>query len=205
MRSVKLVAFVVSALALMLAVQGCQLLLIPAAYGLGKLQEKQAVKTALATAPEVGHPVATKSVENVPAKGSRGTQFRMASFAPEQMCFGFVNDSSPEQVQQGTYRLLSFRSPEEPMDKVPVLGNGIATIVNSQRELRPVTRKRTETIRDRTGQVIATVDKQVTELEPFYTTEANVCFAQPAIITADTRFVMLQANREVVAWRLRAN
>jgi len=66
-------------------------------------------------------------------------------------------------------------------------------------------RNRTETIRGRDGQVIATVEKQVTELEPFYTTAASLCFPQPAVVTAESRFLMVQANREYAAWRLRSN
>jgi hypothetical protein len=205
MRTVQPSLLAIAALTLMLGTQGCQLLLIPAAYGIGKAQERAAVKKTLETAPEVSHPVLAKTVEEVPSVGTGGTQFRIASFDGQQACFAFVGHASPEQVQQASYRLLSFRTPEETVDNVPAMEGGVATVTQSHRELRPVARTRTETIRGRDGQVIATVEKQVTELEAFYTTAASLCFAQPSIVTAESRYLMVQANREYAAWRLRSN
>jgi len=205
MHAVLSVRFAIVALGLMLTTQGCQLLFIPAAIGIAKAQERAAVKKTLETAPEVSHPVVHKSVEEVPTVGSGGTQFRIVSYDGQQACFDFVGHASPEQVQLATYRLLSFRTSEETIESVPAQEGGVATVTQSQRELRPVVRNRTETIRGRDGQVIATVEKQVTELEPFYTTAASLCFPQPAVVTAESRFLMVQANREYAAWRLRSN
>ena len=63
-------------------------------------------------------------------------------------------------------------------------------------------------IRGRDGQVIATLEKEVEELEPYYTTEATVCFANPSVVTKESRYLLLQVPRsgasEYAAWRLRA-
>ena len=182
MKRLLTLAFAVTALH---GLSGCYLLI-------NKVMSASAYKDALATAPEIENPATTGTITDVTVTGNDQVAYKLSSYTPQELCIDAATDDSPAQVQSFGYELSALKDAEQDRDKVAKLRSANVKVLRSSSQLVPVRRTVTDTIRDGSGRVIATQERQVQELETRWDTDVRICFANPTTITADIHFLVLE-------------
>jgi hypothetical protein len=145
-----------------------------------------------AAAPRIENPLLGRA-NPVPGMTSMPEAFIFTSFDPRQICFDDQRSTqSPAEATATQYSLRFLLTDDADLKTAPTLKGGVVQVLNSSSTLVPVRRTVKDTIRDEHGNTIATVDREVQELETHYQTQLRVCFQNPQqALTADARFMVL--------------
>jgi hypothetical protein len=145
-----------------------------------------------AAAPTIQNPMLGKAQPNVPGMTSEGEAFMFSAFDGQQICFDGANHQSPAEATGTRYTLRFLTTDDVDLKNAPTLSVSAVQVLDSQSHLVPVMRTVEDTVRDRDGNVVATVSRQVQEMEPRYDTQLRICFPGPQqALTADARFMIL--------------
>ena len=164
---------------------GCTLFLIP-------MMERRAFRAELEKAPVIPNPASTGQIDNQMITGADGTTYRLAAWSAQGACFDVVENLSPRESQRMGFVLQGYLTPEDKDEQVPTLKSAPPRVVSSSSRQVPVRRTVQDTTRDAEGRIIATTDRQVTDIETVFETELEVCFAQPQVITQQTQWMVLR-------------
>lgn len=154
--------------------------------------QARAFKQELERAPVIPNPATTGQVDNSMITAADGTTYRLTAFNAQAACFDVVENLNPRAAQRLGFALQSYVTAEDKDDTVMTQRAAPVRVVASQSHQEPVQRTVHDTMRDSSGQVIATTDRQVTEMVTVYETELEVCIAQPRVITAQTGWMVLR-------------
>jgi hypothetical protein len=168
----------------LVSTSGCHLLI-------GHLMSASAYKDALKSAPVIPNPAKTGVATDTVVVGNDGVAYQMSVYSAKEACFDAQLPEAPAAVQGSSFELQALQKAEDDRGKAPKQLSSSIRVLESSNELVPVTKRVTDTIRDSSGRVVATQDRQVQELERHYKTQARICFAKPALITPDTRYLVM--------------
>ncbi len=149
-----------------------------------------------AAAPRIENPLLGRA-SPVPGMTSMPEPFVFSSFDARQICFDDTGSTqSPAEATATQYTLRFLVTDDVDLKNAPSLKGGQVQVLNSSSTLVPVRRTVKDTIRDEHGNTIATVDREVQELETRYQTQLRLCFQNPQqALSTDARFMVLM--REV--------
>ena len=164
---------------------GCTLFLIP-------MMERRAFKAELEKAPVIANPASTGQIDNQMITGADGTTYRLTAWNERAACFDVVENLSPRDAQRMGFVLQGYVTPDDKDEQVPSLKSAPPRVVTSSSRQVPVRRTVQDTTRDAEGHIIATTDRQVTDIETVFETEIEVCFAQPHVVTQQTQWMVLR-------------
>ncbi|MBX7116960.1 MAG: hypothetical protein K1X64_21725 [Myxococcaceae bacterium] len=148
-----------------------------------------------ARAPSIENPL-TGPVNPVAGYSSTGEPIELATFNGNDMCFRGTNHRPAPENQAQQYSLVVLNKDEIDLKGSPTARAVRVDVLNADSRLVPVTRTVQDTVRDGSGRVIATVDRQVQTMETAYTTDYQLCFSDAGkVLTNDSRYLVLM--REV--------
>jgi hypothetical protein len=166
---------------------GCTLFLVPMMRG-------RAFKEELAKAPVIPNPASTGQIDNQLITGADGVTYRLTAWNEQAACFNVVDNVSPREAQRMSFVLQGYLTPEDKDEQVPALRSAPPRVLSTSSRQEPVQRTAHDTTRDAQGQIIATTDRQVTEMVTVFETEMEVCFARPTVVTQQTQWMVLRDN-----------
>lgn len=144
-----------------------------------------------AAAPRITNPL-QGNAEQLPGLTSEGEAFLYHSFNGQELCFQASNTQSPAEVTGTRYALRFLNTDEVDLQKAPGLKTSVAKVLNSSSQLVPVTRTVQDTVRDANGNTVATVSRQVQEMETHYETQMRLCFpGATQALSASARYMVL--------------
>ncbi len=129
-----------------------------------------------AAAPRIENPLLGRA-SPVPGMTSMPEPFVFSSFDARQICFDDTGSTqSPAEATATQYTLRFLVTDDVDLKNAPSLKGGQVQVLNSSSTLVPVRRTVKDTIRDEHGNTIATVDREVQELETRYQTQLRHSF-----------------------------
>ncbi len=178
----------------LLAAPGCKSVLT-------SLAEAGPWGTMMRAAPIVPNPATSHEVSPVEATDQAGRiRYRITSFAPEGLCFSFTAPYSPEETSAIPFAVEALATS---MDDRPGYG-GSDDLKASNRVVRVIdARSEVRLVEEWVNGVALRREKT------FYTTQAEVCFPDPKIPTAESRFLLLYSDGPIggldsyAVWQLR--
>jgi hypothetical protein len=164
-------------------------------------------KKALNAAPVMNNPARTGAPSPV-ASTRYGTTVTMVSYSPDRgSCFHIQTNRSRGTVQAMRFVLRAPVKADTDVPKIPALASSGVMILRATSRLVPYTTTVRDTVRDGSGKVIATRDRNVQRIKTVYSTLARVCFVGKGIPSAKSRFLEVDGStgraRIWGVWRLR--
>jgi hypothetical protein len=158
-----------------------------------------------ASAPRLENPTVGQAQVGVPGMTNDPVAFVFSAFDGRQVCFDGENTQSPGEASATRYSLRVLNTDDADLSVAPTLKQSVVRVLGSQSTLVPVTRTVQDTVRDRNGNTIATVSRQVQELETEYQTQLRICFpGAPTVLGPQARFmVMLREGATGGGWGFR--
>ena len=145
-----------------------------------------------AAAPKIENPLVGQAQTGVPGYTREAEAVVFGGFDGRQLCFQGHNEQSPAEATRTRYSLSILNTDEVDFRHAPTLKTSIVQVLGSESRLVPVTREVQDTVRDSRGNTVATVSRQVQELETHYQTQVQICFPGPQeVLTAEARYMVL--------------
>lgn len=178
--------------------------LLVAAIGclVGCKHAPQSASRKYADAPTMENPLTGKVTVGIPGMTSMNEMFSLSAYDAQNICFDGNNTQGPVEAMGTRYTLAFLNTDDVDFKNAPSLRTSVVQVLNSQNELVPVTRTVQDTVRDARGNTVATVSRQVQELETHYQTQLRVCFPAPGqALTPQAHFmVMLREVQKASTW-----
>jgi hypothetical protein len=145
-----------------------------------------------ARAPRIANPLDERVTEPVPGMANTREPLALTTFDGTHLCFEGNNSQDPGAATATRYSLRFLETDAIDFQHAPGSTASRVRILQSSSELVPVTRVVQDTVKDGRGAIIATVQRQVQEMERQYQTQLQVCFSdvKPAL-SPDARFMVL--------------
>jgi hypothetical protein len=151
-------------------------------------------------APRIENPLLGQAETRIPGLTSEPEAFLYSSFQNQELCFEAQNTQSPAEATSTRYSLRFLTTDEVDLKNAPSLKTSVARVLSSTSQLVPVTKTVQDVVRDAHGNTVATVSRQVQELETHYETQLRLCFpGSQQALTADARYMVLMRESGAAA------
>lgn len=144
-----------------------------------------------ARAPSVENPLSGR-VNRVSGFTSNADPMELASFDGRSLCFEGTSQHSAPETQGVQYSLVVLNKDEIDLKGSPTARATRIDVLNAESRLVQSTKTVQDTVRDGSGRIIATVDRQVPTVYTAYTTDYRLCFSDAAnVLSEESRYLVL--------------